>query len=84
MKSLSRTAAAAVLAVFVASGLAVVAPAAAADTGPQAAATATHITIGEVCGRLSDYIAFLEARPPSRLRDFLLTQAKNLYSRFCE
>jgi hypothetical protein len=83
MRSLRRFASAAVLAAFVAGGLAVATPAAASTT-PQNGAVATNITIDSICGRLANYIAFLEARPASRLRDFLLEQARNLYSRYCQ
>jgi hypothetical protein len=46
-------------------------------------ATTSVATVGEVCGALSDAIVFLEGRPPSRLRDFLLAQARRLFSKYC-
>jgi hypothetical protein len=71
-----------VLAATLAIGLAAAAPAA-ASTGdhPAAAATASN---EHLCGALADTIAFLESRPPSRLRDFLLEHARRLFARYCE
>jgi hypothetical protein len=71
------TVAAAVLAI----GLVTAAPAAAA--APRPPVMVATITIGDVCAALAKAIAFLEERPASRLRDFLLTQAQAAFDAHC-
>jgi hypothetical protein len=81
MKSLRRMVVAAAVAATLAVGLVAATPAAASTEGrPMVVAT---VTIGEICQALAETIEFLESRPPSRLRDFLLAQATHLYSRYC-
>jgi hypothetical protein len=41
------------------------------------------ITAGDVCDALAKAIAFLEERQPSRLRDFLLAQARAVFDHHC-
>jgi hypothetical protein len=69
------------LAGLLATGLATTTPAAAATV--DGSAGTQDVTIGHVCAALADYIQFLESRPPSPLRDFLLEQAQVLFARFC-
>jgi hypothetical protein len=44
---------------------------------------ATEANVDDPCQALSEIIAFLEQRPPSRLRDFLLAQARRLFATYC-
>jgi hypothetical protein len=83
MRPLKSIATAAVLSALLAGGLAVATPVT-ASAASQTGGAEAKITIGAICARLADYIAFLEGRPSSRLRDFLLEQARNLYSEYCK
>jgi hypothetical protein len=76
----ARLASAALLAIILVLGPGVSQTAASTATPPVVIGT---ITIGEVCGGLSDVIAFLESRPESRLRDFLLAQARRVFEKHC-
>ena len=80
MKSLRRLGTALVLSATLAIGLSIATPASASTTQ---AANLTPPTIGQFCDGLADVIAFLESRPPSPLRDFLLAQARRLFERYC-
>jgi hypothetical protein len=82
MKPLRRMAAAFAVAATLGVGLTAATPATASTPArPMVVAT---VTIGDVCHALADTIAFLESRPPSRLRDFLLARAEQLFARYCE
>jgi hypothetical protein len=69
---------AALLAVTLGAGSAS-ASAATVDTGQ----SAHSVTLEEFCDGVSDVIAFLESRPASPLRDFLLGKAQRLFARYC-
>jgi hypothetical protein len=47
------------------------------------AVTSTTVTRDEACAKLAELIAFLEGRPASPLRDFLLAAARRLDLRYC-
>jgi hypothetical protein len=47
------------------------------------AAVSTTLTRAEACAKLADVITFLEGRPASPLRDFLLAQARRLELKYC-
>jgi hypothetical protein len=70
-----------VMAATLAASLTVATPAMANTTQSAAASVPT---IEQVCAGLADAIAFLETRPPSPLRDFLLAQAQRLFARYCQ
>ncbi len=81
VKPLHRLGVAATLAGTLAVTLVAATPAA-ASTNHRPLVVAT-ITVGDICTGLADYIQFLEGRPASRLRDFLLTQAQRLSEKLC-
>lgn len=80
MKSAKRLGAIALLAASLATTDLVLTPATA--LAQNAAATST-ITLADACAKLAEAIAFLEGRPASPLRDFLLAQARRLEVRYC-
>jgi hypothetical protein len=47
------------------------------------AAVSTTLTLADACAKLAEAITFLEGRPASPLRDFLLAQARRLELRYC-
>jgi hypothetical protein len=81
MKGVQNFGGAFVLAAALAIGLGTAAPAAASTGG---GAVTARVSTAHLCEALADTIAFLESRPPSRLRDFLLAQAERLFARHCE
>jgi hypothetical protein len=80
MKRLKRAAAVAAL-----GGLLTLSPglAARADARGAVEPAATSVSLAEACSALSEAIEFLEGRPQSRLRDFLLAQARRLFATYC-
>jgi ABC-type glycerol-3-phosphate transport system substrate-binding protein len=69
-----------ILAAALAAGAATTAVSASADA---ALPVAMEANVDDPCQALSEIIAFLEQRPPSRLRDFLLAQARRLFATYC-
>jgi hypothetical protein len=55
----------------------------AASAAPLVPPTVVATGTIDVCGGLADVIAFLESRPSSRLRDFLLASAQRLFDQHC-
>ena len=55
----------------------------AASAAPLVPPTVVATGTVDVCGGLADAIAFLESRPSSRLRDFLLASAQRVFDRHC-
>ena len=81
MKPIRRLGAVTLLAAALATTALAVTPASAVAAGE--AVTSTTITRDEACAKLAELIAFLEGRPASPLRDFLLAAARRLELRFC-
>lgn len=80
MKRLKRMGIAVMLASALSMGLATTTVSASEETNLPVAASAT---LQDACQALSEVIEFLEQRPPSRLRDFLLAQARRLFATYC-
>jgi hypothetical protein len=79
MKQLKRVSAAALVAVALSVGLSSSASAAMVPRDEPVVTT----TGTDLCQGLADAIAFLEERPASRLRDFLLGAARRLFAAHC-
>lgn len=78
MKSLKRVGTMAALALCLAVASASANPAAAAST------SYSHSSAIEfACGQLGDAIKYLESRPSSAIRNFILRIARNTFTRYC-
>jgi hypothetical protein len=79
MRSVTRQYAVVVLASSLAFGF----PATVAAAPTAGAPLTVAVTLTDACAKLADAVAFLEGRPASPLRDFLLAVTRKLQTRYC-